>query len=144
MTNESLPIDIIPWDSEPKNEEEEELAKIKDGDKFPWPDDGVDYSADSPGAGIMWKQEPFKFMKACQLRHRRRNPTLPEKGGLTMAEPDDEERFPEFAKLERCPGVDYGVHGLWQGTIKQSSPKKWKSYCESNPKRNPALRKKGG
>ena len=73
MTNESLPIDIIPWDSEPKNEEEEELAKIMDGDKFPWPDDGVDYSADSYGASIMRKQNPFKFMKACQLNQKRSN-----------------------------------------------------------------------
>ena len=80
MTNETLPLDIIPWDSEPKNEDEEELAKIKDGDKFPWPDDGVDYSADSYGAGIIRKQEPFMFMKTCQLNHRR-NSAMCEKGG---------------------------------------------------------------
>ncbi len=71
MTNEKFPLDITSWDSEPKDEEEEELAKITDGDKFPWPDYGVDYFADSYGAGIMRKQRPFFFMKAFQLNQKR-------------------------------------------------------------------------
>ena len=141
MKNESLPLDIIPWDSEPKNEEEEELAKITDGDKFPWPDDGVDYSVDGYASSIMWKRTPFLFMKACQLRHRRRNPTLPEKGGLTTAEPDDEERFPEFSNLERCPGVDYSIHQPSDEKVKRLHPEVWKYNCEHDPVRNPSLRR---
>lgn len=58
-----------------------------------------------------------------------------------MTELDEGERFPEFAKLEKIPGVDYGVHGMWEGTVKASEPETWKANCEADPKRNPSLSK---
>ena len=60
-----------------------------------------------------------------------------------MGEPDNDKRFPEFAKLEKIPGVDYGVHGMWEGTVKKSEPEVWKANCEANPDRNPHLGDEG-
>ena len=57
----------------------------------------------------------------------------------SQEEKEEAERFPEFAKLEKISGVDYGIHGLGQGSVKRWNPKGWKLNCEANPDRNPHL-----
>jgi len=60
-----------------------------------------------------------------------------------MGEPDNDKRFPEFAKLEKIPGVDYSIQQMWDGNVKRWNPEGWKYHCERNPDRNPHLGDEG-
>ena len=111
-----------------ESDDEERFPEFAKLDRIP----GVDYSIHQRSDEKVKRSHPEVWKYNCE-HDPVRNPSLRREY--------EEERFPEFAKLERIPGVDYGVHGMWEGTVKKSEPEVWKANCESNPERNPCLSK---